>query len=664
MPDLGVSAVLEGIDPTVEATPADRGTFLTVHRPEPCARFAVTLGKPAGWRRAVALHRYEPFWMKPRLIRNVDDVPPDTQLLLVELESGAIALVVPLIGAPFRVSLKGAEGTLVAIADCGDPDLLAQDALVAYVAFGENLDELIERSSAEVAKKLGTVRLRREGQPPPFVDEFGWCTWDAFYHEVSHDLVRTGLESFRRGGVEPRLLILDDGWQSTRKAPTGEERLTALSANEKFPGGLAPTVRLAKDKHQVTTFLVWHAVHGYWGGLDEGAFPAFEVTTTPRAQSPEILAHFPNGNSEYWGALVGRPSATGVAHLYDEYHRALAADGVDGVKVDNQASIEALARGAGGRVRYAAAVRDAIETSVGRHFDGRVINCMSCSTDLIYQTKRFGLTRTSTDFWPNRPATHGLHAYTNALVSLWFGEFADPDWDMFQSGHAAGAFHAALRAVSGGPVYVSDKPGAHDFKLLRKLVLSDGSILRAKQPGRPTRDCLFEDVLDAPVLLKIWNQNECSGVVGAFNARFRAGGDPVAGFVSPADVPPLAGSDFAVWLHHGARVVRCQRDGRVPLVLDTLGAEVATIVAIENGFAPLGLADKLNGGGAVIARRRNDTVHRVTLRDGGPFVAYAERAPNRVFVDGVGASFEHGAGKLTCKVPGAGEHEVELEFET
>lgn len=39
----------------------------------------------------------------------------------------------------------------------------------------------------------------------------------------------------------------------------------------------------------------------------------------------------------------------------------------------------------------------------------------------------------------------------------------------------------------------SDKPGMHDFKILKKLVLQDGSILRARYAGRPTRDCLFED---------------------------------------------------------------------------------------------------------------------------------------------------------------------------
>jgi len=79
-----------------------------------------------------------------------------------------------------------------------------------------------------------------------------------------------------------------------------------------------------------------------------------------------------------------------------------------------------------------------------------------------------------------------------------------PDWDMFQSKHPAAFAHAAARAVSGAAVYVSDYPGQHDFGLLKKLVLPDGSVLRAQLPGRPTADCLFTDVLrDGNSLLKV-----------------------------------------------------------------------------------------------------------------------------------------------------------------
>ena len=46
-------------------------------------------------------------------------------------------------------------------------------------------------------------------------------------------------------------------------------------------------------------------------------------------------------------------------------------------------------------------------------------------------------------------------------------------------------------------MYVSDKPGGHDFHLLRRLVLPDGRLLRALLPGRPTDDTLLADVLRA-----------------------------------------------------------------------------------------------------------------------------------------------------------------------
>lgn len=47
--------------------------------------------------------------------------------------------------------------------------------------------------------------------------------------------------------------------------------------------------------------------------------------------------------------------------------------------------------------------------------------------------------------------------------------------------------------ISGGPVYVSDKPGAHDTVLLARLALPGGLLLQPLLPGRPTRDCLFVD---------------------------------------------------------------------------------------------------------------------------------------------------------------------------
>lgn len=89
------------------------------------------------------------------------------------------------------------------------------------------------------------------------------------------------------------------------------------------------------------------------------------------------------------------------------------------------------------------------------------------------------------------------------------GNFIHPDWDMFQSTHPCAEFHAASRAISGGPIYISDCVDEHDFELLARLVLPDGSILRCRHYALPTRDCLFEDPLhDGKTMLKIWNLNK------------------------------------------------------------------------------------------------------------------------------------------------------------
>jgi len=149
--------------------------------------------------------------------------------------------------------------------------------------------------------------------------------------------------------------------------------------------------------------------------------------------------------------------------------------------------------------------QQALEASIARNFrDNSIISCMSHNTDNLYSSKRSAVVRASDDFWPRDPASHTIHIASVAYNTVFLGEFMQPDWDMFHSVHPMAEYHAAARAVGGCAIYVSDKPGNHDFDLLRKLVLPDGSILRAKLPGRPTRDCLFSDpARDGKSILKI-----------------------------------------------------------------------------------------------------------------------------------------------------------------
>lgn len=621
---------------TAEADPNGTGVFLRFAAEKAQARHVFALGEPGGIARFTCCHRYEPFWMKAAAGTRGGEVPEETQYLLAEREDGTCVLFVPLIDEPMRCCLRGTgENGLELIAETGDPATVASEVLGLFVAAGDNPYDLMPAAAQSVMARLKTGRLRHEKPLPDFVDRFGWCTWDAFYQEVSEEKVRGGLETFKAGGVIPRLLILDDGWQSEKKFPTNERRLTAFAANQKFPGDLGPMVRMAKEEYDVESFLVWHAIGGYWGGVDGESLPGYAVRSVARQYSPGIHHYYPEG-IPWFGTAAGVVSPEHIYRFYQDYHRHLRRQGVDGVKVDNQASIEGLAQGFGGRVALMRAYHEALEGSVQTHFGGEVINCMSCSSEMLYSALNSTVTRTSTDFWPKKPESHGLHLYVNAQVSLWFGEFVHPDWDMFQSGHEMGTYHAAGRAVSGGPVYVSDKPGEQNFDLLKKLVLPDGSILRCPQPGLPTRDCLFHDPTREPVLLKIFNINSAApAVVGVFNARYGAEGaetEPITGVVRPSDVEGIYGERFAVYAHFSGEMRVLERDEAWEITLPQLSCEVFTVAAIDEGFAAIGLVDKLNSGGTVMGDYLTDEgTYDVGLVGSGRFVAYSETRPAAVW---------------------------------
>ncbi|HKO95162.1 MAG TPA: Sip1-related alpha-galactosidase, partial [Polyangiaceae bacterium] len=582
------------------------------------------------------------------------EVPAESQFVLAELTGGGWLLCVPLLDEPFRFSLRGhAEGRLELLAETGDPHQAGFGGVGLFVASGEDPFELVTRGARAVARRLGSrCRLRSEKAVPDFVGSWGWCTWDAFYQEVSAEKLRAGLAAFQASGVMPGFVILDDGWQTERLLPTGERRLTSFRANEKFGGDLRPCIREAKQDFGVRTFLVWHAVLGYWGGVDPEGLPGYSVVEQPRRFGEGILTHTPRCNEEWWGSLVGLVPESEIGRFYDDYHRQLAEQGVDGVKVDNQAVLESLGARQGGRVRLNRRYREALESSVERHFEGRLINCMASAQETYYGSPGSTLTRTSIDFFPRRPESHSAHLYANAQVGLWFGQFMQPDWDMFQSGHEWGAFHAAGRALSGGPVYLSDQPGEHDGELLRKLVCSDGSVLRGDGPGLPTQDTLCVDPTRERLPLKIWNRSGTAGMLGVFHALYAAGqAEPVSGSVQASDVPGLEGERFACYEHNAQRLSVLTRTETRSISLREREFELFSLVPIEHGFAALGLADKFNGPAALRA------IHwlgrdqcRLVLADSGEFLAYAERPPHRVQAGAEALAFRYDRASRALRV--------------
>ncbi|GFQ05983.1 probable galactinol--sucrose galactosyltransferase 2 [Phtheirospermum japonicum] len=718
---------LVGVPDNVVITPwSDSSAFLGATFTEKNSRHVFKLGIIED-ARLLSLFRFKIWWMIPRVGNSGKDIPVETQMLLLETkqelnsEKPTYVLFLPILDGEFRSSLQGnSSDELEVCIETGDSTRIASESPKAvFVNHGKNPFELIGESMKILQEYSGTFSVRetkKAMQMPRMLDLFGWCTWDAFYQDVNPQGIRDGLKSLSEGGTPARFLIIDDGWQDTTNEfqKEGEPfvegsqfgaRLMSIRENKKFckatnddssdsPRSLKDFVSDIKSTFGLKHVYMWHALMGYWGGLHPNAPGTKKYNPTLKfpLQSTGNLAHrrdIAMDRMEEYG--VGMIDPDKIFEFYDDLHGYLVSQDIDGVKVDVQNILETVATGLGGRVSLTRHFQQSLEKSISNNFqDNGIICCMAHSTDSVYSSKTNAVTRASDDYYPKNPTTQTLHIAAVAYNSLFFGEVFVPDWDMFYSLHDAAEFHAVARAVGGCGVYVSDKPGKHDFAILKRLVLPDGSVMRAKYHGRPSRDCLFVDpVMDGKSLMKIWNMNKLSGVLAVFNCQgagawpgvdnsAQANGVELSGDISPADIelldeisPEPSAGDFAVFSFKSGSLSRVPMHGKLNVTLKTLQCDVFTVSPIkvyhkEIKFAPLGLINMYNSGGATNAVEIIDDSScngiRIKGRGEGVFGAYSSLEPRICYVNSmeVNSKFSKDQHLLTVDVGPTGTSSWEI----
>ncbi|KAL0362977.1 UNVERIFIED_CONTAM: putative galactinol--sucrose galactosyltransferase 1 [Sesamum calycinum] len=701
--------ILSDVHENIIVTPASgglltNGAFIGVQSDQIGSRRVFPVGKLQDLR-FMCVFRFKLWWMTQRMGTCGQDIPFETQFLIVEGRDGAhfgeeggeesalYVVFLPILEGDFRAVLQGnANNELEICLESGDPAVQDFDGShLVFVGAGSDPFDVITNAVKTVEGHLQTFCHRERKKMPDMLNWFGWCTWDAFYTNVTAEGVKQGLESFEQGGIPPKFVIIDDGWQSVGMDPTSEKaqadnsanfanRLTNIKENHKFQKdgkqgervedpamGISHIVSEIKDQHSVKYVYVLACVGGYWGGVRPGmtGMEHYESKMAYPVSSPGVQSNEPcDALNSITKTGLGLVNPEKVYSFYNELHSYLASAGIDGVKVDVQNILETLGAGHGGRVKLARKYHQALEASISRNFpDNGIISCMSHNTDGLYSSKRTAVIRASDDFWPRDPASHTIHIASVAYNTIFLGEFMQPDWDMFHSLHEMAEYHGAARAVGGCAIYVSDKPGQHDFNLLKKLVLPDGSILRAKLPGRPTRDCLFSDpARDGKSLLKIWNLNDHNGVVGVFNCQgagwCKVGKrnlihdeqpGTITGIIRAKDVdylPRVAGDR---WNRDVENWFILPKNTSLPITLKAREYEVFTVVPVEQlsnktAFAPIGLTKMFNSGGAIKelnAEAEKPGTVNVKVRGCGVFGAYSSVRPKRIQVDAKEAEFEY-----------------------
>jgi len=173
---------------------------------------------------------------------------------------------------------------------------------------------------------------------------------------------------------------------------------------------------------------------------------------------------------------------------------------------------------------------------------------------------------------------------------------------------------------------------------------------------------LFSDpARDGKSILKIWNLNDFSGVMGVFNCQGAGWCNvgkknlihdelpgTITGVIRAKDVaylPKIAekgwNGDTLIYSHLGGEVVYLPKNASLPITLKTREYEVYTVVPVKElssqaSFAPIGLIEMFNSGGAIKELKHESErsgIVNMKVRGCGVFGAYSSVRPKRITVD-------------------------------
>ncbi|WP_070042963.1 Sip1-related alpha-galactosidase [Robinsoniella peoriensis] len=578
----------------------------------------------------LALYNYNVHWIIPKVGRKCEEIPPLTQYLLWRRDDGQYGVMLPLICGDLKTSLCGCDGGFVVPMKGEVSGQEPEKAELLYSEYGDDPYELTKSAIRNISEKLGSFKLREDKKIPEFLEYIGWCTWDAFYGAVDEDKVIMGLDSFKKANFPLGYMILDDGSWNAKD----DYLNTASVKKSKFPDGLHSLINRAKKEYGLKMFGIWHCFTAYWGGINPDGELAKKYHYIK--SHVDIRPWLEGDNSQDCFAIT--PEDIGA--FYEELHSYLFNQGADLLKIDGQSSLDLFTEGKVGQGTTMKKYQQAMQKAAEKYFDSRVIHCMSNSIDVAYNMQTTNCWRNSNDYVPTGDMNMQKgHIYTNAMNAVWTSTFSVPDWDMFQT-HSEGAeFHAAARAISGGPVYVCDYPEKQKFDILNALITSEGKLLGCKNPALPAEDCLFSDCLHEKKLLKICNTNGKIGVMGIFNCYVES--EPVSGNYSATDIKNLVGDKFAVYSFRNKEVTVLDLNTPVNITLDDSDYDVITISPIENGIAAIGLADKYNSSAAIISSKWENNSYATEILDGGRISFYCQSKPARVLCNNKAAVFSY-----------------------
>ncbi len=568
--------------------------------------------------RFMAIRRISEYWCAPVFGEDIKDIPPQTQTVVLEYADGRFCAIVPTVNDEWKCELYGTKNGIAAhlFSWCeGKKDC---KGLFLCYAVGDRASRLIKQCVEAALEALGRATMHRQKREYPEIFEYlGWCTWDSMQIRVNEEGILQKCEEFRQKEIPVKWAIFDDMWAEIHnfygaKYDSFKEMIHMMRSSplydfeadpRRFPQGLAKTIQKVKEYGMQVG--MWIPTTGYWHGIEENS-PAYQKLQ-PFLQRAENGMWIPDWKKE---------------KSYGYYHTILSffkKCGAAFVKIDNQSMTRRYYKGQAAVGRVAREFHDGMERAVKEEFDSAMINCMGTASEDVWNRSLSPITRCSDDFKPEDAAWFAKHVLQCAYSSLFLGEFYWCDWDMWWTDDGQAEKNSLMRAISGGPVYVSDMIGRSRAEVLEPLCLSDGKILRCDRPALPTADCVTVDPTKSGKALKLQNMAGEHGILAVLNLD--AEEKAVQAVLRAEDIDGFTAEEFAVYEHFSGSFFTMKNGEEREITLQSKeGYRLYIFAPIKDGFAVIGRTDKFISPKTVRAVRGR----KVELIEDGPYAVWQD----------------------------------------
>ena len=562
----------------------------------------------------MADYRHSEYWCRPEFGKSLSDIPDETQGLVYKKSDGLFGVILPVVSRQYKCVLRGIpDNKIVARLFSWYEHLNYCDCLAFVCSEGESPYELLEECTKTALKLLENgCRTREERRYPEIFEYLGWCSWDAMAICVNEEDLLRKCREFNDKKIPVKWAILDDMWAEVHsfygieyknKAEQSrlreESKLYSFKADPiRFPGGLKRCIEEI-NKYGVQVGM-WHPTTGYWMGID----PEGEIWRDYK----DCIIRTADGR------YIPSYEREKAYKFYSAFHDYLLKCGAAFVKIDNQSMTRRYYKNLAPVGEVARSFHNAIEASVGEHFDNAMINCMGMGSEDMWNRRVSPISRCSDDFLPEDSAWFTKHILQCSYNDLIQGQLYYCDWDMWWTDDGQAVKNSILRAISGGPIYVSDMLDRSNAEVIMPLVFSDGKILRCDKPAMPTADCITVNPVNSGEIFKLQHTANGSGILAVFNLD--ENGKSVKGSISPSDVYSLIGEKFAVYEYFSRKLTVLNYNDKLDVVLNNRSEfGLYIIVPLKSGFAPIGRIDKYIAPLSV----KNVSGEKIELVEEGPY---------------------------------------------